>query len=284
MQEAEIEIPSRTDAVKRCRRCGMTKLTSEFYRDRTQPDGWQKYCIPCRREQKGITQRQRAARAKLEAEEAERLRFKAAWERIRNPRNKGWAERVEEKRQAWVEERKLAKIIAHRKKVAKWQKSNPEKVREKTRRYIKKHPDRCKGRNDRWARETRDKVAARKRRYAQSKRHCPLFQLAHRIRTTTREAFKRKKLKKKNLTIDMLGCSWEILKQHIEKQFTKGMNWKNMSKWHIDHIVPLASARDADELIALAHFTNLRPLWAEENMAKGDSIVTCQPELILCIR
>jgi hypothetical protein len=82
----------------------------------------------------------------------------------------------------------------------------------------------------------------------------------------------------------MLGCSFEVFKAHLQKQFTKGMGWHNMSKWHIDHIVPLASAKTESELIALAHFSNLRPMWAADNMSKHAKIVTCQPELTLSIR
>ncbi len=81
----------------------------------------------------------------------------------------------------------------------------------------------------------------------------------------------------------MLGCDWHHLKAHIEKQFVRGMGWHNMSKWHIDHIVPLASARNEKELMMLAHFSNLRPLWVEENLKKGDLIITCQPELTLTL-
>lgn len=51
-----------------------------------------------------------------------------------------------------------------------------------------------------------------------------------------------------------------------------GMSWNNWSKtgWHIDHIKPLASAEYSEDLIKLCHYTNLQPLWAEENLSKGD--------------
>jgi hypothetical protein len=70
----------------------------------------------------------------------------------------------------------------------------------------------------------------------------------------------------------MLGIEWEMAKQHIERQFTKGMNWDNQGKWHIDHIIPLASANTEEELIKLCHYTNLQPLWAEDNLTKSDKI------------
>ena len=74
---------------------------------------------------------------------------------------------------------------------------------------------------------------------------------------------------KSSKTTAILGCDWKTLKLHIERQFTKNMTWENRSEWHIDHIVPLASANTEEELIALNHYTNLRPMWAEDNLSKG---------------
>lgn len=49
------------------------------------------------------------------------------------------------------------------------------------------------------------------------------------------------------------------------------MSWDNMEKWDIDHIIPLASAKDEKELIALGHYKNLQPLWSKENFEKFDA-------------
>lgn len=60
---------------------------------------------------------------------------------------------------------------------------------------------------------------------------------------------------------------------HLERQFLPGMSWDNMSEWHIDHILPRVMFHyetSADpgfsECWAL---TNLRPLWAKDNIDKG---------------
>jgi len=80
---------------------------------------------------------------------------------------------------------------------------------------------------------------------------------------------------KKGKTADMIGCSWEQLKLHIENQFQDGMTWDNwtIDGWHIDHIIPLASAKTEEELIKLNHYTNLQPLWAKDNLSKGAKII-----------
>ena len=73
-------------------------------------------------------------------------------------------------------------------------------------------------------------------------------------------------------SIDFLGCSIENFWIHLEKQFTKGMTRKNYGKWHIDHIIPLASAKTKEELEKLYHHSNCQPLWAKDNLAKNSKL------------
>lgn len=48
------------------------------------------------------------------------------------------------------------------------------------------------------------------------------------------------------------------------------MSWEKMgSEIHIDHIIPFYAAKSEEELIELAHYTNLQPLWKEDNLKKG---------------
>jgi len=58
----------------------------------------------------------------------------------------------------------------------------------------------------------------------------------------------------------------------LEKKFVGGMSWENYGKWHIDHIIPLSSANNEDEIYKLCYYTNLQPLWSEENLKKGKKI------------
>ena len=69
------------------------------------------------------------------------------------------------------------------------------------------------------------------------------------------------------------GYSVGQLKKHLEKQFTKGMNWRRFmsGEIHIDHIIPLSSfdRTNEDEVRAAWQLSNLRPLWAEDNRRKA---------------
>ena len=109
--------------------------------------------------------------------------------------------------------------------------------------------------------------------YRERKKTEPLFKLKCNLRSRTNMAFKSKGYSKNTKTQEMLGVDWEVAKQHIERQFTKGMNWDNYGEWHIDHIIPLASAKTSERLKQLCHYTNLQPLWAKENLSKSDKII-----------
>ena len=81
-----------------------------------------------------------------------------------------------------------------------------------------------------------------------------------------------KVLKKNNLTknykfCDILGCNLQEFKLYFESKFTEGMSWELMGKEiHIDHIIPLSSAKNEEEVLKLCHYTNLQPLWIKENL------------------
>ena len=87
-------------------------------------------------------------------------------------------------------------------------------------------------------------------------------------------------MRKINKTFVMVGCTPEFLKKHLEKQFHRHpdthqpMNWKNYTihGWHVDHRIPLDSAKTSEDIVKLNHYTNLRPMWATENLKKGNKI------------
>ena len=101
----------------------------------------------------------------------------------------------------------------------------------------------------------------------------PLFKLKQNLRHRTNSAFKSKYWQKNNTTKDLLGCTFEEAKEYIEIKFTIGMNWDNYGKWHIDHIIPLSSAKTKEEMHNLFYYKNLQPLWASDNFRKSDKIL-----------
>lgn len=104
-----------------------------------------------------------------------------------------------------------------------------------------------------------------------------LFKLSKSLRHRLRRALHRNLQDKSFSAVKDLGCSIEELKKHLEVQFKPGMSWSNwgngIGKWNIDHIRPLASASNEEELRVLSCYKNLQPLWFLDNIKKGDKIV-----------
>jgi hypothetical protein len=73
-------------------------------------------------------------------------------------------------------------------------------------------------------------------------------------------------------TMELLGCSIEQFKQHLETKFQAGMTWNNHSPngWHIGHIRDCCSFDLTDEAQQQKcfHFSNLEPQWSMENWSK----------------
>ena len=102
----------------------------------------------------------------------------------------------------------------------------------------------------------------------------PGYKAISNLRSGLNKLFRRKPSMNKNLnTLKLIGCSREELKLHLEKQFKSGMKWENYNYngWHIDHIIPLSTAKSFEEIVEkkLMHFTNLQPLWRLDNQKKG---------------
>ena len=122
--------------------------------------------------------------------------------------------------------------------------------------------------------KNKEHIAKFKKEWEINKRNTdPLYRLKQNLRHRTNSAFKSKYWQKNNTTKHLLGCEFEQVKEYIENKFTEGMSWDNYGKWHIDHIIPLSSAKTEIEMRCLFHYINLQPLWASDNFKKSDKIL-----------
>ena len=162
-----------------------------------------------------------------------------------------------------------------------WQEANKEKEKARQKAYREVNKDKAKVYQKAWQEANKDKIKANNKAYRESnkdkinsrlknrRKTDPIFKLRGNLRNRICTVIKNKGYKKESKTAKILGASYRIVKKHLERQFTDGMNWDNYGDWHVDHIIPLASANTKDELINLCHFRNLQPLWAEDNLSKG---------------
>jgi transcription elongation factor Elf1 len=144
-------------------------------------------------------------------------------------------------------------VLAARKKA--WRKANPD--------Y-----------NSWYYEQNKNKI--RKNQAGYSKKRCasdPTFKLRKNLRTRLYHALKGGA--KNGSAVRDMGCTVEQLKEYLESKFQPGMTWDSygVRGWHIDHIQPLAAFNltKREELLKACHYTNLQPLWAEDNLRKSNA-------------
>lgn len=232
--------------MKKCTKCKIEKEVTEFSKNKTTKDGLQYNCKSCVKGRNEEWRRNNKEKIKEYRENNKEYfkEYKKGYYQNNKEYFKEWRENNEERRKEYYQNNK--------EKSKKYRENNKEYQKEYIKEYIKK----------------RRKID-------------PLYKMSVNLRTRTWFAFKNKGYKKNTKTQEMLGVDWEVCKAHIERQFTIGMNWDNQGKWHIDHIIPLASANTEEGLIKLCHYSNLQPLWAEDNLKKSDKIGGQQNKLRL---
>ena len=168
------------------------------------------------------------------------------------------------------EQRNSAEVKAYH---ATYYQRHKEEWRKRGREYMRKwraeHPEetREKGRIN-----MRRRTSNGKRRAYESKRRAaePGYRIEKVLRSRMHTLLRGQTDKRS--TKELLGCSTEGLRAHIEQQWLPGMSWENYGPkgWHIDHIKPVVSfdLLDGEQQRRCFHYTNLRPLWAEENMRR----------------
>lgn len=156
----------------------------------------------------------------------------------------------------------------------KYYENNKEKIYLKNREYQLNNPEKNKLSSQKYRERNREKINQLKREYKQKrKQEDSIFALSERIRRRILKSFSVNKWNKNNTTQEILGCTYEELFKYIESKFTEGMCWERMGEIHIDHIIPLATAKTEKEIYKLNHYTNLQPLWAKDNLSKSAKIL-----------
>lgn len=143
---------------------------------------------------------------------------------------------------------------------------NADAIRERRRRYRQRNASKIKVAKQIYAANNKDKIA---KALANRRANNPIARMANSMRRSIRRYLDAGQ-KGEMSSFEIIGCSKDDLRKHLESKFRDGMTWQNYGKhWHIDHIVPLISAKSSDEIKRLCHWTNLQPLTAFENISKG---------------
>jgi hypothetical protein len=169
----------------------------------------------------------------------------------------------------------------------KWLDTNAEYLREYKRIYNAAHREQNKASSARWLKRNKGRRKqyyasnrvernALRRDYKKRKRqNDPNFQITENLRTRIWKAIKVDAGTKQQTTAAMLGCSIASFRMYLESKFEPGMSWENYGYgWHVDHIMPCAifDLTKPDHQKRCFHFSNLQPLWANDNLTKRCSV------------
>ena len=219
--------------MKTCSKCKNEKQLDEFYLDRSAKDGRRYNCIECCK----------AGRNK--------------------EKDKEYRERNKDKVKPVPKD--LKKLRNDR-----YYSQNKEKVKKMASDYYLNNRDRKLNYQKEYQTKNKDK---RNAYLTERRNNDPLFRLITSIRNLIYNSFYYNGYVKKSKTNEILGCTFEELKSHLENRFEDWMTWENKGAyngefdygWDIDHIVPLSTAKSEEDILRLSHFTNLQPLCSKVN-------------------
>jgi hypothetical protein len=151
--------------------------------------------------------------------------------------------------------------------VKKYYQENKEHIKERDKKYYQENKEKVK--------EYTEKIKENRNiRLKERYNNDPLFKLTQTLRRRMQIAIKEGQGFKCGSSQELLGCTFEEVREHLESKFKDGMTWENhgIHGWHIDHRRPCASfdLTKEDQQRECFHYTNLQPLWATENLSKSD--------------
>lgn len=152
--------------------------------------------------------------------------------------------------------------------------TNRESILNKSKEYLFNNKDENRDRKRRYYKNNSKSILEKKSKYINNrKKHDKVFHITMSIRSLIKDSFRKRNFNKPK-TNEILGCSYEEFKVYIEDRFSEGMSWDNYGDWHFDHKIPISWAKNECDVYILNHHTNFQPMWAFDNMSKGNRFST----------
>jgi hypothetical protein len=258
--------------MKICTKCKVEKELSEYYKQKTGKYGFTSKCIKCHKKYNKENKEKISNQTKQYREQNK--------EKISNQR-KIYREQNKEKIKYRNKQKNKIYRINNREKLLerskKYRQENKDKILNYQKKYRQENKDKILQSNQTYYKNNKEKIREKLRIYEKERKKTDqLFKFKHNIRINISNSFKRgtNQFSKKAKTETILGCTIEEFIVYIQNKLTEGMTIDNHGEWHLDHIIPLASADTEEDVIKLCHYTNYQPLWAADNIRKSNKIIT----------
>ena len=142
--------------------------------------------------------------------------------------------------------------------------------------YITLNQEKIKEYNKLYYQNNKTKLLQKEKMYKRIKRkQDEMYRIKERIRNLINNSFKRKNTFKSKKTEEILGCSIEYFINYLLNTYKNnyGCDYDYKEKVHIDHIIPLFTAKTKDEIVKLCNYKNLQLLKASDNLQKSCKII-----------
>lgn len=159
----------------------------------------------------------------------------------------------------------------------KYRAANKEKIKQKDKEYYENNKDDPEFQQKRKDYAYKWNRGRRKEWHKERMKNDPIYRISQSLRKSVSRYVKQKSVR----SFDLVGCSPEELRQHLESLWDKGMSWDNYGiymkgepmTWHIDHIIPCDSfdLTNETEQAECFNYENLQPLWAVDNIRKSNN-------------
>lgn len=283
-----------------CTKCKLEKKCSEFYKDLSSKRGYSNYCITCKYEH--LCENKRPIPEYKKCNICEEIKIKNefyAQKRSLDGLYSSCKSCCSEKEKSDYNENK-DKILERNKKS---RLKHKEKYKEGSRKYYINNKEKVLTYSKRRYEENKETIKEKVRIYTKTDkfkenrknlRKSPLYLLQINLQNLILHEFTKQNLHKNKRTKEILGCTIEEFKNHIEKQFLPWMSWDNYGNcisneynctWNLDHIIPISWAQTENEIQALNHWSNFQPLCSKINKhEKKDNILPiCNIELNMTV-
>jgi hypothetical protein len=143
--------------------------------------------------------------------------------------------------------------------------------------YREKYPEKRKETKVKWNNNNKSRVKEMKKDHVRRRRiKDDYFNFTVKLKNKLYIRMKKTKFGSKDSNFyAIIGLTPPELREYISNKFQEGMTWANYGydTWHIDHIIPLSSAKSKEEFYKLWHYTNLQPLWKDDNLQKSNKLL-----------
>jgi hypothetical protein len=237
--------------MKICKKCEIKKPLSDFSNNKNNKDGKSIYCKECEKKRKEIYREKNREKINEDARNWRKENPERYQEIIHKYLSENPHMSSKERLKKYRENPDFKKKQSIRRK--EYYLRNIESEREKRKEYYHNNKKNERIKNNEWKKNKLNEDS--------------LERMKKNLRVRIRKFLNGDNKSKR--TFDIIGLDKENFKLYIESKFKEGMSWENYGEWHLDHIKPLCLAENEEDVLLLNHYTNLQPLWGEDNLKKN---------------